>query len=104
MNKIFTLVFFISALALLNAQTVAEDWTRTDCDGIEHHLYTELEAGYCVVMEFAMLPGCMPCITAAQNIEPVVDEFNATYDNRVKYYTFGYNDIYTCETIQAWRR
>jgi len=97
------LLLSLTLLATTNyAQDFAEDWTRTDCDGLEHHLFAELDAGNCVIMEFAMATGCVPCITAAENIGPLVDEYNALYDNRVKYYTFDYDDGLTCEDMLAW--
>ncbi|MFI5171840.1 MAG: T9SS type A sorting domain-containing protein [Chitinophagales bacterium] len=102
MTKIFTfpaVLFFCSAL---QAQDFAEDWTQTDCAGVDHTLFTELDAGNVVIMEFVMPTGCVPCITAAENIGPLVDDYNVEFDNRVKYYTFGYNEAYTCATLDGW--
>ena len=46
----------------------AEDWTQTDCNGVEHNLFSELDAGEVVLMEIVMLDGCVPCINAAHYI------------------------------------
>ena len=51
-----------------NAQTTAQDWTKTDCNGISHQLFTELDNGNCVILAFDMLPSCSLCINAAYRI------------------------------------
>jgi hypothetical protein len=85
-----------------SAQTIAENWTQTDCDGIEHDLFTTLDTGSAVIMEFVMLESCMPCINAAHLMEPIIDRYDMLYDNRVQYYTFGYNDSYACADFDTW--
>jgi len=102
MKKIPTLLLLMGLLSAIQAQDFAEDWTQTDCAGTDHTLFTELDAGYVVIMEFVMPTGCVPCITAAENIGPLVDDMNIAYDNRVKYYTFGYNDAYSCTMLDGW--
>ncbi len=87
----------------LRAQTVAEDWSQTDCDGVDHELYATLDTGTVVVMEIVMLDGCMPCINAAHWMEPVIDNYNALYPGRVQWYTFGYDDSYPCTELAAWK-
>jgi len=102
--RILLLLPLIAVLHFSNAQvTIAGDWTKTGCNGGEHHLYSELDSGFVVLMEIVMLDGCMPCITAAHNMEPFVDYYNAMYDNRVRWYSFGYNDTYPCEELNTWQ-
>lgn len=99
-------VIFMLNLAVcstgIHAQTVAENWTQTDCDGVEHDLFTTLDTGSAVVMEFVMLESCMPCINAAHMMAPIIERYDNMYDDRVQYYTFGYNDTYACEDFAAW--
>jgi len=83
--------------------TVAQDWTKTDCAGIDHTLFSELDAGNVVIMELIMLDGCMPCINAANLMQPVIAQYNANYADRVKWYTMGYNDTYACEALISWK-
>ncbi len=97
---LFSLVFTGSASAQL---VIAEDWTQTDCNGIEHNLYTELDTGSVVVMEIVMLDGCMPCINAAHLFGPIIEEYNLTNGNRIQYYAFGYNDTYSCSQLSDWK-
>ena len=102
MKRLFTLLPVLSLISAIQAQDFAEDWTQTDCVGTEHTLFTELDAGNAIIMEFVMPTGCVPCITAAENIGPLVDDYNLEFDNRVKYYTFGYNDAYNCTILDGW--
>ncbi len=102
MRLLFTTVL-IALLQAGFAQTIAEDWTQTDCNGTEHQLYATLDTGTVVVMEIIMLDGCMPCINAAHRMQPIIDNYNALYNDRVHWYTFGYNDTYTCSELQTWR-
>lgn len=98
------LAFALLLTCSLQAQiTVAEDWSQVDCDGTDHNLFSTLDTGAVVVMEIVMLDGCMPCINTALLIGPVIDSYNALYENRIKYYTFGYNDTYSCDDLLAWK-
>lgn len=104
MKNLLLISVLISISLLSNTQvTDAADWTKTDCDGTEHDLFTELDAGNVVIMELVMLDGCMPCITAANLMQPIIDQYNANYENRVKWYTMGYNDTYACEALITWK-
>jgi len=99
--------FFLALFACLqqsSAQvTVAENWTQTDCNEAEHDLFATLDTGTAVVMEFIMLEGCLPCINAAHLMQPVIASYNAAYNNRVQWYTFGYNDTYDCAELLEWK-
>ncbi|MBC8173383.1 MAG: T9SS type A sorting domain-containing protein [Chitinophagales bacterium] len=105
MKKCIPLITCLCCSLMLSAQSpeFAENWTKADCDDVEHTLFDELDAGKCVILEFAMLPICASCINAAHNIEPIVAENNALYDNRVYYYTIGYDDSYTCDDLTDWK-
>ena len=46
------------------------DFTKTDCDGVTHHLYDELAAGNAVVLNFCA-GWCVPCRRA----DPLLGEF-----------------------------
>lgn len=104
--KLFISTFLVVCLFVGNlyGQVIpAEDWTQTDCNGIEHNLFAELDAGEVVLMEIVMLDGCMPCINAAHYMAPIVEYYNANYDNRINYYTFGFDDSYSCSQLLDWK-
>ncbi len=81
---------------------MAIDFTATSCDGNEHHLYAELDAGKVVVLEFVMLV-CAPCIVATKAIEKIIEPYESTNPGRVKLYSFGFLDSYTCDNMMAWK-
>lgn len=99
----FILFFIVTGLFSYTQVTTAENWTKTDCEGTEHTLFTELDAGNVVIMELVMLDGCVPCINAAHLMQPVIDQYNANFENRVKWYTMGYNDTYSCDALIGWK-
>lgn len=98
-----TYAFFI-ALALatgLQAQTTALDFTANDCDGASHHLFADLEAGNCVIIDLVMMncPSCGPATQAiANNVIP-----NCSDPSRVKFYSIGYTNSVNCTQILNWR-
>lgn len=93
------------ALALLaatgsRAQTTALDFTANDCAGTSHTLFSDLDAGYCVVIDLVMM-GCPSCIPATHAI---VDDVipNTSNPAMVKFYTIGYTNAITCGQINTW--
>lgn len=101
--KFFLLILTIAISSLnLTGQNTALDFTRTDCDGTEHHLFSELDEGKVVILDFVML-GCAPCIWATRNLDTIVQAYESTYPGRVKLYALSYESSHTCEQMAAWR-
>ena len=84
----------------VRAQTTALDFTANDCAGASHTLFSDLDAGYCVVIDLVMM-GCPSCIPATHAI---VDDVipNTTNPAMVKFYSIGYTNAITCGQISAW--
>ena len=97
------MVFFCCAQnTTIHAQTVASDWTKTDCDGNMHNLYSELNAGNVVVMDFAMM-NCIPCAVATTAFAKLDQKFSVTHPGKLKHYGMGYIDSYSCTDLNSWK-
>ena len=86
----------------MQGQVVAQDFTLDDCNGNSHHLFSELDAGKVIILEFAMVPACAPCIDAGNAIQAVMGEYEISNPGMVKWYTWGYNDVYSCDDMLLW--
>lgn len=83
-------------------QTTAMDFTMDDCNGQIHNLYSELDSGNVVILEFFML-SCGSCIDAGDVLEVMHNDLNAQYGgNKVRFYHFGYSNGYNCTDIKNW--
>ncbi|MBK9450819.1 MAG: T9SS type A sorting domain-containing protein [Bacteroidetes bacterium] len=93
------------ALSLLGssgfAQTTAMDFEGVDCNGNMHHLFADLDAGNAVILEFFM-NNCSPCVTAGTKLEALKADLLAEYPGMIKSYAFGFNNTYSCTTINNW--
>lgn len=95
-------VLLILMSTLTFAQEIAMDFETTDCDGQQHHLFTELDEGKVIIVEFVMM-NCSPCIFATQALNNIVQSYEETHPGRVKMYSIGYLDNYKCAAMRAWR-
>ena len=84
------------------AQTTALDFTLEDCDGVSHHLFDELDQGKVVILEFAMIPSCQPCISAGGVLQQIRDDHEVNEPGRVKWYPWGFSQAYTCAQMGSW--
>lgn len=101
----FRFVLFLAMLQVAfnaGAQEFAMDFARTDCKGVEHHLFSELDSGKVIILDFVML-GCSPCFWATRDLDTIVKAFESTYPGRVKIYSFSYDSSHTCEQMNDWR-
>ncbi len=99
---LISLIIGLSITISVRAQSTALDFNTTDCSGNPHHLFAELEAGNVVVISYIML-GCSPCIVGTTNLKGLVAGYESTHPGRVKLYSFGYLDSYTCAQMQNWK-
>ena len=84
-----------------NAQTTAMDFTKNDCNGISHHLFSELDSGNVVIMEFVMT--CNSCIAAGHAIEAMMTDLEMQYPGKVRLYQIAYTNSYTCTTMDGFK-
>jgi thiol-disulfide isomerase/thioredoxin len=84
------------------SQEFAMDFQQEDCEGISHQLFTELNAGKVVVLDFVML-NCAPCIVGTNALENIAGDYESSHPGRVTIYSFGFLNSYTCEQLLAWK-
>jgi hypothetical protein len=99
---ILSLIVPLFLVYTARAQTTAMDFEMQDCEGVDHHLFDELDEGSVVVISFVMM-NCSSCIDATHVLRTITDGYAASNPNRVKLYSFGYLDSYTCAQMLAWR-
>lgn len=97
----FLLSFFLFA-GSTRAQilTEATDFTLSDCDGTEHTLFTSLDKGEVVALEFVM--GCLPCVNGRKALDKMEQQFAVSNPGKFHVYTFGYSSGVDCSGIQKW--
>jgi hypothetical protein len=104
MKKNIIVLFFLLIGGInqnMKAQTTAYDFTMNDCNGTMHHLFSELDSGNVVVMEFFML-SCSPCIVAGHALDGMIVPLKNKYGQKVRFYQIGFTNSYTCTQIQSW--
>lgn len=106
-HKLPSVIFiFLSVLLLANpdasAQDTPMDFDQPDCTGAEHHLFSELNAGKVVILEFVML-NCAPCISATKSLSKMKSIYEDGFPGRVQLYSMGFLNAYTCAQMNAWR-
>ena len=93
----------IFTIGKVNAQMNAMDFTMVDCSASPstHNLFSDLNSGKVVIIEFFMT-SCSSCITAGQKLEAMKTKLLMQYPGKVKSYAFGFNNSYSCSTVNNW--
>jgi len=78
------------------------DFDQADCQGNDHHLFSELDAGKVVILEYVML-NCTPCIVATNALEELIAPYELSHPGRVVIFSFGFLNQYNCDQLNAWR-
>lgn len=100
MKKFLLSIALVFTFVISNAQpTTAMDFTDNDCNGNMHNLFTTLDSGEVVILEYFM--NCSSCIVAGQTITPMYNQLAATYPGKVNFYAFAYNNTMTCATANS---
>lgn len=104
-TTITTLVLTVSlmfSVLISKAQMTAMDFTMVDCNAsATHNLYSDLNSGKVVIIEFFMT-SCSSCIIAGQTLESMKTKLLAQYPGKIKAYAFGFNNTYSCTTVNNW--
>lgn len=97
---LITLTYFYSANQSFG-QSTAMDFNTTDCNGVQRHLFSDLDAGNAVILEFFML-NCSSCVTAGNKLEVMKSTLMNEYPGMIKSYAIGFSNSYTCTQISNW--
>jgi hypothetical protein len=100
LSVLFLAGFVVSSGFAQTAPTTAMDFTALDCDGAQHQLFTELDEGKVILLEFVM--NCQSCENARTILETVEAEFAESHPGRFSIYTMSYTNSTTCEKMKAW--
>jgi hypothetical protein len=104
MKKTIYVIFAVMVSFIANtskAQTTAMNYNFIDCAGNSQSIFADLDAGKAIILEFFM-NSCSPCITAGGKLETMKADLLAEYPGMIKAYAFGYNNTYSCTTINNW--
>lgn len=93
-NNLLIILFFVSILAANAQPTTAQDWTKNDCSGNSHHLFSYLDSNQVTVMLFEM--GCGGCVAGGQALEGMKQYFDVAKPGKVKFFAMGYWVGQTC--------
>lgn len=102
MKGIFLLIVtvFLSNAAI--PQVTATNFIVSDCSGMSHDLFTELDAGKVVVLVWVM--PCGSCIGPALSAYSVVQKFAGSFPDRIKYYLADDLGNTSCSTLKLWAK
>ncbi len=99
--RLLAFALLLSTLPLSAADpTVARNFIRNDCFGASHNLFTELDSGDVVIMEYVMT--CSSCSIAQQKVDAMLQWMDKKYPNRIRFYQFAYTNSYDCGTMKEW--
>jgi hypothetical protein len=100
MKKI--ILFILSALFIsyAGAQT-ATNFTSNDCSGTNHDLFTELDAGKVIVLDWVM--PCGACVSASLTTYNVVQSYASSHPNTVQMYLCDDYANTNCTSLNSWK-
>lgn len=99
MKNSFLLLLFAISLSAGYSQT-ATNFTCKDCSGIEHDLFTELESGKVIVLDWVM--PCGPCAGPTLTTYNVVQSYQATHPGKVFMYVVDDFADTPCVSLASW--
>lgn len=100
MNRLL-IILCLSIFAVRGfTQTTATNFNCNDCSGINHDLFSDLDAGKVVVIIWVM--PCATCINPALTAQTEVQNALAINPGRVKYYLVDDYANTNCTTLSSW--
>ncbi len=99
-KSVYLSLVLISFIAISHAQT-AMDFEGSDCNGIYHHLFSDLDSGKAVAIIFYM-QNCGSCPPVAKKIQAMANNVNAQHADMVRAYAFPFVNTTTCTYSASW--
>lgn len=100
MKKITSFLILLFVVIVSGAQTPMQI-TGPDCNGNNHDMFSELDAGKAVVVFFFM-DNCGSCPPVATKVQTMVNNILATHPGMVTGYAMPYNNSTTCMATANW--
>ena len=99
--KLITIIFLL-IMSYLNgiSQNNATDFNALDCNGISHHLFSELDSGKVIVIAWVM--PCGPCGSIALDAYTASLGYNNSHPGRVEFYLVDDFANTDCASLFAW--
>lgn len=99
-KSIIILTALMFAMTISRAQT-AMQLTGSDCNGVNHNLFSDLDSGRAVILFFFM-DNCGSCPPPAQKIQSMTTNLLKRYPGKIKGYVMPYNNSTTCTATKSW--
>src|ERR1035437_2092678 len=100
MKKILYVLFSLTFIIAISKGQTATDFTAVDCNSNTHNLFTELNAGKVIVLDWVM--PCINCVAPSLSTSNVVQSYQSTYPGRVFLYLLKDIGTTTCSTLNNW--
>lgn len=78
----------------------AVNFNATDCNGVSHDLFSELDDGKVIVLCWVM--PCYSCIQPSKTTYNKVNEFSTSHPNKVHFYLCDDFGTTNCQTLEGW--
>lgn len=100
MKRIMLIVITVLISVFAFSQTTATNFTVYDCDGVSHDLFTELDAGKIIVIDWVM--PCYSCIAPTLTAYNEIQNFAALHPGQILFYLVDDAGNTDCTTLKKW--
>ena len=99
-NVLLLSILLILCGSNLFGQTYATDFTATDCNGVSHNLFSELDSGKIIVIAWVM--PCGPCVTHALPAYVSALSYSTSHPGKVLFYMADDYANTDCSSLTSW--
>lgn len=100
MMRIYVLLILLMSFLSGISQNNATDFTALDCDGVSHHLFSELDSGKVIVIAWVM--PCGPCGSIALDAYAAALSYAASDPGRLEFYLVDDFANTACQSLFTW--